>query len=140
MPIPWASTGSLIYAAAGTLLGLYGLVNPYEGAALFGIDLRRYRSASSTSSSSISSADILAPQIFRLWGARNIALGLAVFAFHWQRMPKAAGITWLCCTTAGSTDIMVTCQYGTAGSAWVHAIGTGFMAMVGWAMLMAQRT
>jgi len=129
MPYTWAPFGSLVWAAWGTGLSFYAFASPREAAALFGIDLR------SDVAVSPSSTDALALQFVRIWAGRNLIIGLAIFAFQFKRMFKAAGILWLCCLAGGVTDIVVTSQWGMNGKAWVHAFGATVMGLVGWGLL-----
>jgi len=131
MPHPWIQFTALIYASFGILLGLYTFISPISAALLFGIDLASPPSNPATPPFTNNPAI----HFVRVFGGRNLAIGLAVFAFYWQRMPRAIGTLLLCCTACGVVDTVVTGAWATRGSALVHAVGAGVMGAVGWGMM-----
>jgi hypothetical protein len=70
-----------------------------------------------------------------VFGGLNLAIGIAMFSFYWQRMPEALGTFLLCLMVSGSMDTVIAARYGQNQSAWTHAIGTAVMEFTGWALL-----
>ena len=95
---------------------------------MFGLDLEPSHRDHSTS-------DNIALRFVPVFGGRNLAVGLAVYAFYWQEMPRAMGTLLLSLTAAGIVDTIVTSLWGMKGKAWTHAIGTVIMGLSGWGMM-----
>ncbi|MCJ1303323.1 hypothetical protein MMC08_006131 [Hypocenomyce scalaris] len=129
MPHPWAVPLALLFASYGTALSLYTFISPLAAARLIGLDLEP-----PTISVSPPPGD-LALRFVPLFGGRNLAVGLAILAFYWQRMPRAMGTVLICCAAAGVVDTVVMGVWGMAGKAWGHAVGTAVMGVTGWGLM-----
>lgn len=129
MPHPWALPTALVFTAFGNILSIYTFASPLAAARMFGLDLGPHSGDQSSSGNK-------ALRFVPVFGGRNLAIGLAIFAFYWQQMPRAMGTLLLCCTAAGIVDIVVTALWGIKGKAWTHAIGTVIMGLSGWGMMM----
>ncbi|TKA75854.1 hypothetical protein B0A49_05058 [Cryomyces minteri] len=127
MPHLWALPTALVFGAGGSALSLYAFVSPGGAARIFGLDIEKSNSASSND---------LALQWVRIFGGRNLAIGLAIFAFYLQRMPRAVGTLLLCITAAGTVGTVVTGLWGVTDKAWGHAVGTTVLGLTGWALVM----
>lgn len=125
MPHPLALPTALLFLGSGTILSLYTFISPIAAARIYGIDLQQ-------STGNPPDADYRFVPVF---GGRNLALGLATFAFYWQGMPRAMGTLLLCLTVTGMVDIVVTSLWGMKDKAWTHAAGTVIVGLAGWGML-----
>jgi hypothetical protein len=67
------------------------------------------------------------PAFVPIFGGRDLAPALAMFAFYWQQRLKAIGTVLLCCPVSAFVDTVVTSQWGIEGMAWQHAIGGGLL-------------
>lgn len=128
MPHPWALATALVFTTFGNILSIYALASPLTAARMFGLDLGPRSSDQSPSGNQ-------ALRFVPVFGGRNLAIGLATYAFYWQQMPRAMGMLLLCCTVAGIVDTVVMGLWGMKGKAWTHAVGTVIMGLSGWGMM-----
>ena len=124
----WPLAAAFFFAVSGGILAIAAFVSPQAAARNFGIDVTK-------SANDIASSDNPAILFVRIFGGRNLAVTVAIFAFHWQRMYRAMGILLLCSTVSGVNDIVVTSQHGMKGALLTHAIGTLMLGLAGWGLL-----
>lgn len=125
MPQPWVISLALLFALYATLLSVYILAAPLPAIRLFGLD--PYTPANISSSSPI--------PFITIFGGRNLAIGLAMLAFYWQRMYRAMGTILICCTVSGAVDTVVMTLWGMEGKALGHGVGCLILGLTGWGLL-----
>jgi len=81
----WASPIALIFCTYGTLLGLSAFTSPLSAARQFGFDLPAH----------------VDRDFVHVFSRRNIAIGLTMYAFTFQRQYKAMGSKLLCICFGG---------------------------------------
>jgi len=111
----WAPPLALIFSTFGTVLGIYAFILPLSAARQHGFGLP-------------TNADLDFNYIF---GGRNIAVGLMMYAFYFQRHFKAMGTVLLCIMFSGVVDAVVSglSERGMSGGSltmWLEQWGWGF--------------
>ena len=123
---PWFLHAALLVALFSVAVSLHTFVSPLAAARNHGFDL------GSSSAAGGPGAGLAFVPIF---GGRNLAVALAMFAFYWQRWPKALGTVLLCCTVSAVVDVVVTSRWGMEGMAWQHVGGAVVLGVVGWGLV-----
>ena len=118
---PWLPHAALLLTLSSTAVSFYTFVSPVAAARNHGFDLN--------------SAKTPAVVFVPIFGGRNLAIALAMFAFYWRRRPKAIGTVLLCCTASAVVDTVVTSQWGMEGMVWQHVIGAGVLGALGLALV-----
>ena len=118
---PWLPHAAFLLALASTAVSISTFVAPLTAARNHGFDLETAESPTLA--------------FVPIFGGRNLAVALTMFAFYWQRRTKALGTVLLCCTASAVVDAVVTSQWGTEGMAWQHVIGAVVLATLGLGMV-----
>lgn len=115
----------LFLAIFYTFNSLITLYLPLFGARLYGVDVQK----APTSSSSTTSKQYGKPEtaFTRAFAGRNLAISLTFLAFAKQRMFRAAGLLMGCLAVSAAIDTALVYTAGTEGKTWTHAVGCGVL-------------